>query len=128
MERGIIMKYIRTKDGQVNEPYKYDNSRHAYFCFPKNNEWTFYYDKDVIKVADTIEELCDEFVIYTPNMYSNMKAYLRYEFESKLDRAIQDYENYKDINEEVYLFGAIWTDKGLIYVAKMNESGELELL
>ena len=26
------------------------------------------------------------------------------------------------------LFGAIWTDKGLIYVAKMNEKGELELL
>jgi hypothetical protein len=26
------------------------------------------------------------------------------------------------------LYGAIWTDKGLIYVAKMNEKGELELL
>ena len=26
------------------------------------------------------------------------------------------------------LYGAIWTDKGLIYVAKMNEDDELELL
>ena len=26
------------------------------------------------------------------------------------------------------LRGAIWTDKGLIYVAKMNDKGELELL
>ena len=26
------------------------------------------------------------------------------------------------------IYGAIWTDKGLIYVAKMNEKGELELL
>ena len=24
--------------------------------------------------------------------------------------------------------GAIWTDKGLIYVAKMNDKGELELI
>lgn len=26
------------------------------------------------------------------------------------------------------LYGAIWTNKGLIYVAKMNDKGELELL
>ena len=109
----VVMKYIRTKD----KIYKYD----------ENNE------KDYLNycssaTADTIEELCDEFVIYTPNMYSNMKVYLRYEFESKLDSAIQDYKNYQDINEEVYLYGAIWTDKGLIYVAKLNEKGELELL
>ena len=26
------------------------------------------------------------------------------------------------------VYGAIWTDKGLIYVAKMNDKGELELL
>ena len=34
------------------------------------------------------------------------------------------------LNEEddEIIYGAIWTDKGLIYVAKMNEEGELELL
>ena len=26
------------------------------------------------------------------------------------------------------IYGAIWTDKGLIFVAKMNNEGELELL
>lgn len=39
------------------------------------------------------------------------------------------YKNYLDAlatQKEVY--GAIWTDKGLIYVAKMNDKGELELL
>ena len=39
------------------------------------------------------------------------------------------YKNYLDAlatQKEVY--GAIWTDKGLIYVAKMNEKRELELL
>lgn len=39
------------------------------------------------------------------------------------------YKNYLDAlatQKEVY--GAIWTDKGLIYVAKMNNKGELELL
>ena len=27
--------------------------------------------------------------------------------------------------EEYEIYGAIWTDKGLIYVAKMNEKGEI---
>jgi len=26
------------------------------------------------------------------------------------------------------IYGAIWTDKGLIYVAKMNDKGEFELI
>ena len=30
--------------------------------------------------------------------------------------------------EKFEIYGAIWTDKGLIYVAKMNDKGELELL
>ena len=30
--------------------------------------------------------------------------------------------------EDYDWYGAIWTDKGLIYVAKMNSNGELELL
>ena len=57
------MKYIRTKDGRINKPYKYDNNRHAYFCFPKNDEWTFYFDKDILQQADTVEELTDVFIV-----------------------------------------------------------------
>ena len=29
---------------------------------------------------------------------------------------------------DAVIYGAIWTSKGLIYVAKMNDKGELELL
>lgn len=123
------MKYIRTEYNiwEVVEEteiiYRVKSKSDPHNIYSKSKCQT-----DVIKSADTIEELCDEFVVYTPNMYSNMKVYLRYEFESKLDSAIQDYANYKDLNEEVYVYGAIWTDKGLIYVAKMNDKGELELL
>lgn len=107
------MIYVRTKDEVFILSTKHEHLAESY---------------GALKTSHNIEELCDEFVVYTPNMYSNMKVYLRYEFESKLDSAIQDYANYKDINEEVYVYGAIWTDKGLIYVAKMNEKGEVELL
>ena len=96
------MKYIKTKDGVYKEEI----------------EWTSNPPKQLaIKIADTIEELCDEFVIINPDIYE--KPTLCY----------GDYDEYKDeLHKEDILFGAIWTDKGLIYVAKMNEKGELELL
>lgn len=65
---------------------------------------------DVLKQADTIKELCDEFVMISYGKH-------------KLDIGCHSYGDKK-----IQIYGAIWTDKGLIYVAKMNEKGELELL
>lgn len=97
------MKYIRTKDG-IYEKAKYI---YAYWENPNKN-----------KEADTIEELCDEFII-----------------EGKLYCYANCYKSLKHLkSSEVYeldkcnVYGTIWTDKGLIYVAKMNDEGELELI
>lgn len=68
--------------------------------------------KRVIKTADTIEELCDEFVYVA----------------SEKDRPVVCYKPTAFHKLSDNLYGAIWTDKGLIYVAKMNEEGTLELL
>ena len=65
-------------------------------------------DSPFIKQADTIEELCDCFVDYCEEDDSHF-----------VSTAIQG-------KHEIY--GAIWTDRGLIYVAKMNGKGEIELL
>lgn len=89
------MKYIRTKDGIE----KLDADREHLAKYMNG------------KQVDTIEELCDEFVVVGG-----------------------DYrEQFKKLPDTKYLnlfntYGAIWTDKGLIYVAKMNDEGELELL
>ena len=78
------------------------------------------------KQADTIEELVDELVIHNPSndgdFYPKHFVY-KNKWETML-KPISDYQKSKGI--EVY--GAIWTDKGLIYVAKFNSYGELELL
>ena len=84
------MKYIRTKDGRI-----------------ELNDETI--EREIIAEADTIEELCDEFVC------DEMFVYDKEEIKFL-------------ISEGEIVYGAIWTDKGLIYVAKMNESGVLELL
>ena len=112
------MKYIRTKD-TIFEVVG-ENEKVLIVKAKGNPQNTYSKSKcqtDVIKSADTIEELCDEFVI---------KAYI-----SSYPQ-IYHSVNLKELNEfrekDTIIYGAIWTDKGLIYVAKMNDKGELELL
>ena len=78
------------------------------------NKGKFYIDGKVVceQVADTIEELCDEFVIEN-NGYCISDLYT-------IKRLL--------VKNKVVVYGAIWTDKGLIYVAKLNDKGELVLL
>ena len=114
------MKYIRTKDGiyarmfpDVEQQISFDHKTIEPAYYSINNEWIA--KRDVIKQADTIEELCEWFVIEETGHYS----YRDFNTAKGMLKAI---------HEGGKLFGAIWTDKGLIYVAKMNDKGELELL
>lgn len=112
------MKYVRTKDDviELNEKEQYINGIHIYVS-KKINERDYYFkDDDILKQADNIEELCDEFVCQENDYF--------YWLASRENVSFRDLPN-------CYckaIFGAIWTDRGLIYVAKMNENGELELL
>jgi len=89
---------------------------------------------DIIGQADTIEELCDAFVDTSELKTTNTGGWLYDEFDSKnkcLVYYVEDEKRTISLNEYDDLskiYGAIWTDKGLIYVAKMNDKGELELL
>ena len=103
------MKYIRTKDG-------------IYEINPKltNEDIDISFGKDTPR-ADTIEKLCDVFVaigeqgkIITFAEKENLKNY--------------EYTMFP-VQKLIEKYGAIHIkDKGLIYVAKMNEIGELELI
>ena len=69
----------------------------------------------------TIEKLFDEFVIKLE--ISNRSYYFIY--KNSYDELKRDVQMYSD-NYSVY--GAMWTEKGLIFVAKMNDKGDLELI
>lgn len=101
------MKYIRTKDKII--PF-----------------WKANLDNiggiEIIKTSDTIEELCDVFVKKSKETWNN---YFKIGGDAFY---IFDRKYYKEDLEHYDYYGAIWTDKGLIYVAKMNENRELKLL
>ena len=129
------MKYIRTKDGYLLEVIRESESKKSYITKP--NGWVIHKDR-VIKQADTIEELCDEFIgvmdngkgshIWYNDEYCGMDTTEYLEMEDKFYKSILWNTVKRNRCENEIIYGAIWTDKGLIYVAKMNERGELELL
>ena len=112
------MKYIRTKDAIYEIIDETENSFELCGPFEKKMGCSCTMikrllgsnEKPTYRLANTIEELCDEFV-FEETYPSGLKRHI--------------------ITEDVAVgtqFGAIWTKKGLIYVARMNSKGELELL
>lgn len=180
------MKYIRTKDGRIIDLEKFINEEKSnpYYTdfefeeISKDGElkWSAVgsgisnveqrhrrcqfstsLNSEIINQADTIEELCDEFVIvnnadkkpyrisvktYCERFYSTGYKCLDYAIEkfNSLKRFIGTKEKHNIYADCLYqenpnykfegcIKGAIWTDKGLIYVAKMNgilPSGEID--
>ena len=115
------MKYIRTKDGiwQYNE--ENNSAERPNIEFQCNQLWLNIKEQDIINQADTIEELCDVLV----NIIYDGHGEPHWEIRCRYDRTWKkDFKNDSDWS----IYGAIWTDKGLIYVAKMNDKGELELI
>lgn len=117
------MKYIRTKERVISfERYSQDNAfknvLHTLITGEKSE------DIEIIKQADTIEELGDCFIAVDKNgnLCENPMIAKGHCFKS-----FCNYYKANGIDVDCYL--AILTDKGLIYAAKMNnDKGEPELL
>lgn len=120
-----MSKYIRTKDGiyEIKENIMLTSLPPQY----QRIDGKGIPQTEVIKQADAIEELCDEFVYINGN--GTHYHWDQLDYEERKDLVFKSGElNGKRLFEVITLYGAIWTDKGLIYVAKMNNHCRLELL
>ena len=110
--------YIKTKDGI----YKVESE-----TYHKKGYYIHRYEEDVIlkdqviKQSENLEELCDEFVGYFECF--NRSYYFIY--KNSYDELKSDVQTF---SHNYSSYGAIWTSKGLIFVAKMNDEGDLELI
>ena len=96
---------------------KYIRTRHE---IEQLEQGKTYNGLEIIAQADTIEELIDGWVVRRYVMDEPCHWFYTTKEKMKADISLR--------NSAYTIFGAIWTDKGLIYVAKMNDKGELELL
>lgn len=113
-----MSKFIRTENRiyQVESEYLDNEGKWVGYNIVENDMAIILRDQ-VIKKADTIEELIDNYVFIEKG-----------EMPVDLDKDTIIFNKGLYIEDGTIIYGAIWTDKGLIYVAKMNEKGELELI
>ena len=116
-------KYVRTKDGiyEVVEDNNKEWGKQIVVKFPKNLNMKLADVKDqIIKQSDNLDELCDCFVT---------EGNRHIVWDKQQNKGIT-FEQVKDSFASYHfkIFGAVWCDKGLIYVAKMNKDGVLCLI
>lgn len=105
------MKYIKTKDGKIWS-FSNPNNNLLYEGRKKKNGKRLNEIGEVVKEADDIEELFDCYIDYC-EAYNVDIMHIKKPIRRK--------------NHEIY--GAVWiADNDLMYVAKMNDEGEFELL
>lgn len=118
--------YIRTK----NRIYEVEStlSDNGFVKGYNVGEMAFIRKDQVIDQSENLEELCDELVI----VYKDCCEKRTYLNKGTIEDFKKNHKNvslsYKFDNPLFKYYGAIWTEKGLIYVAKMNEEGELVLI
>ena len=111
--------YIRTKDGRIVDTTKYPEHPASWGVQASDYALT-------IKQSETIEELCDEFVGFEDGCIPFVWRFDTIDKYRERDLFIKEILENKGTEETIY--GCIWTDKGLIYVAKMDSEGKLELI
>lgn len=120
------MKYIRTKDGRITtlKDELMDNP----------GLWILGGKENILEIVDTVEDLFDEFRGIWINYYESEKkdAHEEYHYDKEKNVFYNDFEEltHKEAIEKFDAFyGAIWTNKGLIYKAKMKgilPNGEID--
>lgn len=114
---------------KIKEPYEqtihimkvHHETEDCYVCeLKKDNSYLSVSKEWVLAKSENLEELCDCFV-------TKGNKHIVWDKEQIPNLTFERLkESYPSWHFEIY--GCIWTSKGLIYVAKMNEKGELCLL
>lgn len=143
---------VYSTDVEVGGDYVVYNPDYDKYDLDNSPEYLYYTKNWVDKETETLEEMCDRFVFC--DIYWGKEAHrCEDRFNALLDRYniiidetlpcfvenqyYKEDDSFIEIEKGMWLdkdkvekgvYGAIWTGKGLIYVVKMNEKGELVLI
>jgi len=132
-----MTRYARTNEGvyQILREAQISKDIIKYDVKPNKKLEYHIFNSDIIKESDNLEDLIDEYIAWWKDekqrkLYGSKNKKCIYYQDINLDKLFLkmshslpglavDYMN---------IYGAIWTDRGLIYVAKMNKNEEWELI
>ena len=122
-------KYAKTKDGiykQADYLGIHKGKRYALLDDAKGNRITMCQEpNETYETSDSLERLCDEWVLRIDGRC------VTYKYCKSLNDAKRRYRDMTLVayaKEQVHILGAIWTSKGLNFVAEANSEGKWELL
>lgn len=121
-----MSKYIRTENN-IYETITNESVNGFYVYIGAFGERSAIRDYEIVKQANTIEELCDSFYWDCEDRF-NLHNFMSYPiakdtWDEYVSECLMDEEK-PDRN----MYGCIKTSEGLIYVAKMNKKGVFELI
>lgn len=124
--------YIRTKDGVYdleNDDIVKIDGKYKECYVQKDTGDTCFKDIEILNQSENLEELCDEGVIEVKFSSTGYIAHFNKNID-ELRRFLKYLEECQPITKDEILnvYGAVWCEFGLKYVAKMNDKGELELI
>ncbi len=108
------MRYIRTEDGQIIDT---QNTYPFLIVNYMGNDYIDFNSQGRFKIKSTSDDLTELFDTSVVDRHDGYSPY-------QCDPVHGIYFR----NEGITVYGAIWTEWGLKYVAKMNGKGEFELL
>lgn len=97
------MRYIRTEDGKIFDLLKDKDAHYVIF-----------------KQSDNIKDLFDCYVMQY-NKYNTPEIISKIHWP-EIERLLKLTKN------KCYIYGAIWTERGLIYVATVSVDGEVNII
>lgn len=123
------MKYIRTTDGRILKFGEQTDIGYekGYLAIHNRAEIVDTCDPIVVlKESYNIVDLCDDLIGVDIETKAAVISGRYYELDEIKEEMMNKYGF--QLGKDYEIYGAIWTNKGLIYVAKLNDKGELELL
>ena len=116
--------YIRTKDGVYKVSHYNDWATHKRkgATLIDGDKTSYIKNENIINQSENLEELCDGFYIDEGNEFSFYEENIYEDFEEAKEVFKKEFDDTSNF------YGFIKTQRGLIYVAKMNDKGELELI
>lgn len=116
------MMYIRTKDGRIIDTTKIVTGS-KYMDFATNDEsFRVIFKTEPLAKSENLEELCDGFYIDEGDEVCFSEAYM----DTNFNKIKAFYLSTFDFTSTLY--GFIKTKNGLMYIAKLNKKGKLELI
>lgn len=122
------MKYIRTEDGRILKIGEQTDIGYEKGCLAIHNRAEIVDTCDpivILKESHNIIDLCDDLIVVD----IETKTCCIHGGADELDeiKEVMNKHGFQ-FKKNCEIYGAIWTRKGFIIIAKMNEKGELELL